>query len=406
MIAAPAAGLLNQAGARASSCHDLHAMDGEVLGALCFASTRRGAFSGEEELFFATLANIASQAIERTEADAALRQAHDTFRQLVDGSPFGIYTVDADFRLAGVSLGAQKIFQSVEARIGEDFGVVMRRIWPEPFATEAIGHFRRTLETGAPYHALRTVEQRRDGRAQEAYDWKIERVITPDGRPGVVCHFYDLSERVRYEAELNAAHERQAVLMRELAHRGKNLIAVIQAIASRSFIANRPTAESRAIFSGRLQALANTFATFNESSAEMSPLREIVATELEVYTAKVALEGPRILLPAAAAQTFALIVHELATNAAKYGALSCEEGHVDAIWRIRREESGARFEFLWRETGGPPATAPTRRSFGTTLITQIAGGQFGCAPEVAFEATGLRYSFDAPLERVGEPGEA
>jgi len=133
----------------------------------------------------------------RVEED--LRAAHDTFRHLVEQSPFGVYVVNADFRLVQVSAGAQKVFQNVRPLLGRDFADVLRRIWPEPFAGEAIGLFRHTLETGEPYHAPSTIERRRDSGELEAYDWKIERLMLPDGRWGVVCHFYDLSERQRYE---------------------------------------------------------------------------------------------------------------------------------------------------------------------------------------------------------------
>ena len=133
----------------------------------------------------------------RVEED--LRAAHDTFRHLVEQSPFGVYVVNADFRLVQVSAGSQKVFQNVRPLLGRDFADVLRRIWPEPFAGEAIGLFRHTLETGEPYHAPSTIERRRDSGELEAYDWKIERLMLPDGRWGVVCHFYDLSERQRYE---------------------------------------------------------------------------------------------------------------------------------------------------------------------------------------------------------------
>ncbi len=144
----------------------------------------------------------------RKRAEEALRVAHDTFRHLVDYSPFGIYAVDADFRLVQVSAGAQKVFQNVRPLLGRDFAEVLRVIWTEPFASEAIGRFRQTLATGEPYHAPSTVEQRHDIGQVESYDWKIERVTLPDGRFGAVCHFYDLSERQRYEAALEERESR------------------------------------------------------------------------------------------------------------------------------------------------------------------------------------------------------
>ena len=141
-------------------------------------------------------------------AEEALKTAHETFRYLVDNSPFGIYAVDADFRLTQVSAGAQKVFENVRPLIGRDFAEVIRIIWPEPFASEVVALFRRTLATGEPYHAPSIVESRRDVDAVESYDWKIERVMLPDGRYGAVCHFYDLSERRRYEEALRQSEER------------------------------------------------------------------------------------------------------------------------------------------------------------------------------------------------------
>lgn len=125
-----------------------------------------------------------------------------TFYNLVKNDPFGVYIVDSDFRLAEVSLGAQKVFANVRPLLGRDFAEVLRLIWPEPFATEAIERFRHTLATGEPYMAPSTVERRKDLQIVEAYDWRIARILLPDGRHGVVCYFYDLSERQRWERAL------------------------------------------------------------------------------------------------------------------------------------------------------------------------------------------------------------
>ncbi|MBR8830795.1 MAG: Adaptive-response sensory-kinase SasA [Chroococcopsis gigantea SAG 12.99] len=144
---------------------------------------------------------------DRKQAEALLRASYDTFRHLVENSPFGVYVVDADFRLAQVSAGAQKVFENVRPLIGRDFAETLRLIWTEPFASEAIALFRHTLETGEPYHAPSMTERRQDILDTESYDWKIERITLPDGRFGVVCHFYDLSERQRYEAALRESEE-------------------------------------------------------------------------------------------------------------------------------------------------------------------------------------------------------
>src|SRR5260370_10985716 len=106
------------------------------------------------------------------------------------------------FYIMQVSAGAQRKMPNVRPLIGHDLAEVLLRTWPEPFASDAIGRFRHTLATGEPYDAPGAVERRKDTGAVESYDWKIERVTMPDGRFGVVCHFYDLSERQKYEAAL------------------------------------------------------------------------------------------------------------------------------------------------------------------------------------------------------------
>ncbi len=147
-------------------------------------------------------AEVFAHAQQVQKVNAELRAAHDTFRHLVEHSPFGVYAVDADFRLVQVSAGAQKVFENVRPLLGRDFAEVLRIVWSEPFASETIAVFRQVLKSGEPYHAPSTMEQRQDIGAVESYDWKVERITLLDGRPGAVCHFYDLSERLRYEARL------------------------------------------------------------------------------------------------------------------------------------------------------------------------------------------------------------
>ena len=153
--------------------------------------------------------NNSDDKISHLEFDAieALAAANIAFKSMLENSPFGIYAVDADFKLAIVSKGAQKIFENIHPLIGRDFSEVLRSIWPEPVVEDLIAIFRRTLKTGEPYNAPTLIERRQDINETETYDWKIDRLRLPDGRLGVVCHIYDLSERENYEATLRQSEE-------------------------------------------------------------------------------------------------------------------------------------------------------------------------------------------------------
>ena len=109
-----------------------------------------------------------------------------------------------------------------------------------------------------------------------------------------------------------------------------------------------------------------------------------------------------MLLNPKVAQTFALVVHELATNATKYGALSLPNGHVAIHWSVEGTGAEARFKFQWQERNGPPVVSPTRRGFGHVVIEKAAAQDFGL-PKIRFAPEGLDYEIDAPLSAVAPP---
>ena len=144
---------------------------------------------------------------ERKRAEERLRSNRDTFFHLIENAPFGVYVVDAQFRMCQASAVSLNVFSSVQPLIGRDFGEIVRAVWTEPFATETLARFRLTLETGEPYVAPSTAELRKDHPDVESYDWKIQRITLPDGQFGVVCYFYDVTERKLAE---DALRERDA----------------------------------------------------------------------------------------------------------------------------------------------------------------------------------------------------
>jgi PAS domain S-box-containing protein len=296
-------------------------------------------------------------------AEETLRAANETFRQLVECSPFGIYAVDADFRLVQVSDGARKVFENVHPLIGRDFADVLRLIWPEPFASEAIAHFRHTMATGEPYHAPGTVQRRADIDVTEAYDWKLERIVMPDGRAGVVCHFYDLSERRSYEEKIQ-------YLMREVNHRAKNMLSLVAAVARQTASAGTDDFLDR--FSERLRSLAASQDLLVQTEWRGTDLAALVRSQLlhfrDLLGRRILLDGPPVEVSPQATQALGMALHELATNAAKYGALSNAAGRVEIAWRHFEEDGVQRFSISWTEKDGPAVKAPVRKGFGGRVV--------------------------------------
>ncbi len=202
-------------------------------------------------------------------------------------------------------------------------------------------------------------------------------------------------QRQREEAAL-----RNDMVAREMSHRVKNLLAVIQSIASRTLSGGRSLQDARSVFSDRLSALARAHSALVDGQWSGASLRELLSGELAPFGARVTMSGPFVRLNASMAQNMAMAVHELATNAVKYGALSDAAGKVTIVWAVRNEPAGAVFSFSWKETGGPPASQPEREGFGQTLLRRLIGSSIGADPVTDYAPEGFGYSFECPLERV------
>lgn len=199
--------------------------------------------------------------------------------------------------------------------------------------------------------------------------------------------------------ERKRAEERLTILVRELSHRVKNILAVFQSIASRTVLPSRSADESREILSGRLQALGRAHELLIDASWSGAPLQQVVESELAGFTDRVKVTGPALELSASAVQTFALIVHELLTNATKYGALSNDVGEVVVNWRLPEEQSRKFLEFSWEERGGPEVVAPGQNGFGFTLISAM-GRSLTTSPSIKLNPGGLECRIRVPLETL------
>lgn len=205
-------------------------------------------------------------------------------------------------------------------------------------------------------------------------------------------------------AELRQHEQRLQFLMRELAHRTKNTLTLAIAIARQSMNRAANYQEFQEGFARRLVALGASLDLLVKSEWRGIDLGELVSAQLMPFTeagsGRLALDGPSIRLNADATQQVGMALHELATNATKYGALSVPEGSIEVSW-ARTPDEGLRI--VWQERNGPRVTQPTEQGFGRILIEKAVGSTLGAAVEVDFAPEGLRWQIDLlPLSIAGE----
>ena len=230
----------------------------------------------------------ASDITEQKHAETALRQSHDTYLNLIENNPFGVYLIDSDFRMAKASASVHKTFGTIVPLIGRDFEEVVRILWLEPVAGEIIARFRHTLKTGEGYHSKDTTGKRANRTTEESYDWQLERVKIPSGRFGVVCYFYDLTERKRFEEHIG-------LLMNEVNHRAKNLLAVVRAVARQTAKHSSPEIFMERL-SERIDGLAASQDLLVKNQWQGIDLANLVEAQLahlkDLIGTRVQLDGP------------------------------------------------------------------------------------------------------------------
>ena len=233
----------------------------------------------------------------------------------------------------------------------------------------------------------------RDDSVDLWFDLHIEPLRDPTGQiVGLTCAAVDITERKEGEAHLR-------LLMRELTHRSKNLLAVIQAMARQT--ARHAGTIERFLdqFGARLQALATSHDLLVQESWYGASLNELVRLQLghHLDRSQVTVQGPPILLKPEAAQGLGLALHELATNAAKYGALSRASGRVSIQWRRLPASEGHGVEISWQETGGPEVAVPSQRGFGTLVIERNLVRALDAQVELLFTPPGVSCRIIVPV---------
>ena len=250
----------------------------------------------------------------------------------------------------------------------------------------------------------------RKGKAVPQHEGRIER---PDGRRIDVMMsanpLFDEAGKVRGAigtvidiSRHKQAERSQERLLHELQHRVKNILATITALTSRMVRSSYSMEDFQASLQERLQAMARTHELLSRQNWEGADLQELLGAILSPYAARsrrnVILEGPAHLLDANAAATLGMVFFELASNAAKYGALAADAGRVEIKWRAR--EPDERLDILWKEVDGPAVEEPLKQNFGTSFIQQSLSYELGGKADLRFKHSGLECSLEIPRSRA------
>jgi two-component sensor histidine kinase len=220
----------------------------------------------------------------------------------------------------------------------------------------------------------------------------------------VIASTARLLEQHDKERDEREAHIR--LIMRELSHRSKNLLAIVLAIARQTSRHSASFEEFEARFNSRIQALADAHDLLVEQQWSGAFLDDLVAAQMAAFgTERVACQGERVMLRAEAVQNVALALHELATNTSKYGALSVPSGKVDIEWRFQPGEPSHRdLLLIWRESGGPPVTPPDKKGFGCFVLERVTVNALG-EGSLEFKPEGLVWTCTIrPVHLVNDPG--
>jgi signal transduction histidine kinase len=347
------------------------------------------------------LARLETQ-VERARARAALRKSEERFRALVTASSDLLYWMSPDWSqrrgLSGRGLRTGT-FPSWEA-------------WPDDALLpedreQVLARINEAIRTRSPFEL-----EHRILRADGSVGWILSRAVPLLDEQGAVVEWFgaasDISARKTAEKEreraeaLEQVDRVQRVLVAEIQHRSRNLLAVVRAMVAQTLRSSGSLEEAEARIADRLAALSRVHALLSRSEAPSITVGELVRMELEATvpgtTDRILIRGPEVTLPVQAVRTFSLALHELATNAVKYGALTRQgQGRVEVTWDVRE---GRWLVLAWNETGVPlrPAPGRERRGFGRELIEQALPYELDARTQLDIGENGVHCTIELPLE--------
>lgn len=343
---------------------------------------------------------IAQDISSSKQIEQSLNRSQPDLRLLLESAADAVYCIDQEglTTLCNAAFLRMLGFAREEDVIGRDLHEIIHhaRADGSPCPKEDCPIYR-AVQSGRHMHVADELLFRADGTSLSVEYWA--RPIVRDGEiQGAVCTFIDLTERKRAEA-------RQQLLNRELAHRVKNTLAMVQAIVAQSLRNAATPREAMQSINERLFALGKAHNILTHTQWGTAPIMEVVESAIAVHNSgsrRIHVSGPMLDLGAKAALAITMALHELCTNATKYGALSSEGGKVLVEWAVVGGAADAMFRLMWREQGGPAVTPPTRKGFGSRLIAEAIGADLKGRTQLVFNPDGVFWSLEAPVQAVGQ----
>ncbi|KWV57045.1 methyltransferase [Bradyrhizobium macuxiense] len=315
-----------------------------------------------------------------------LTRATSDLKNFLESTQIATVFLDNDLKVMNFTPAITQVLHLVETDVGRPVAHIKARIPIE----ELYDDVRRVLRT------LASAE--RELTAPDSGTRYIVRILPyrsiDNFIAGVVITFIDVTAITR-------AEERQRLLLAELQHRVRNTLSVVRSIARRSADTSTSVEDYAAHLDGRLNAFARTQSLVTRDPDGGVDLEYLVVEELLAYNARegeqLRVSGPSIRLQPKAAETFALTIHELATNALKYGALSQTAGRIEISWRIDGTADPQQLVFDWRERGGPAVTPPKRKGFGSELLERTLAFELKAKTALSFDPSGLHGTITIPI---------
>ncbi|MDQ2081020.1 HWE histidine kinase domain-containing protein [Xanthobacteraceae bacterium Astr-EGSB] len=324
------------------------------------------------ERFVRSILEQASDAIIVCDRSGRITHASWAAQELVGRTPIGLRFVEA-LPLSGMETGAERAVTPV-------------------------------LDAGAIVHHLLAGQSMRNIEVRALWSWRADGFFLLNGGPlldshnltiGCIVTLTDITERRR-------AEEKQTILVAELNHRVKNILAIVRAVAAQTLVRSLSLSAFKEAFDGRLKALSLAHDILTSIRWGRVELDTLVDQSLAPYRApgsapRIVSEGPKVLLPTRAVVPLSMVLHELATNAAKYGALSVDCGSLEVRWGVVERNNGRWVELRWIERNGPPAATNIREGFGTKLIRRSVSYDLDGQADLLFAADGLKGTLAFPI---------